>query len=295
MVIFNNLPGLLQVVVLAIMAGLLGTTLGGFITISLPKLNRSFIGILFSFSAAVLLALVFVDLIPHALGHGHYHYSIDAYGNHYRYWYQHAGAGLWLSILGIALGVGFIMLLDKFDNHGHEHVHGILPHNEHCSHQDTAILGMSEKDRKRMFRAAFSIAFAIILHDFPKGFAIGASGSVIVALAIGIAHIPEGMTIAIPLKATGAKWYKIIGICSLAGLATLLGAVSGYFLGGIGPYVSGIMFAVAAGCVIGVVFKEIIPLSTQYVSNTKWKMVAVVLGITLVVVLNHLLHGYTHV
>ncbi|MCL2354058.1 MAG: ZIP family metal transporter [Defluviitaleaceae bacterium] len=289
-----NWPTLLQVIAFAVMAGLLGTTLGGVITILLPKLNRSLIGVLFSFSAAVLIALVFVDLLPHAIGHGHYHFGIDDYGRPYQYWFQHSGAGLWLTVLGIAIGVGFILLLDKFDKHGHEHVHGILPHNEHCSHKDLEVLGMSERDRKRMFRAAFSIAFAIILHDFPKGFAIGASGSAIVALAIGVAHIPEGMTIAIPLKATGAKWHKIIGICSLAGLATLLGAVSGYFLGGLGPYVSGIMFAVAAGCVIGVVFKEIIPLSTQYVSNIKWKMAAIVLGIALVVILNYYFHGYTH-
>ncbi|MCL2674206.1 MAG: ZIP family metal transporter [Defluviitaleaceae bacterium] len=291
------MPDLVHIIVLAAVAGLFSSILGGVIAICISRPSKEFIGLSFAFVAAVLITLVFVDFIPHAIGHGHYHTTIDPVtGLMYQYWYQHSGAGIWLTILGITVGVGLIVVLSFFDKHGHEHIHGLLPHSEHCSHNDEADgqAALTNSEMRRVLAVSFPVILAIILHDFPKGLAIGSSGSLIAAIAIGLSCIPEGMSIAIPLKAGGIRTWKILGICGLAGFATVAGAIIGYLIGGINAYFSGVMFAIAAGCLLGVVFAEIMPLAAEYSGRTKWKLPIMAVGVLLVVALNYFFHDLMH-
>ena len=286
---FENAPEIVSILTLATVAGFLSSVLGGVIALSVKRPSKRFIGLSFMFASSVLLSLVFVDFLPHAIGHGHYHIGQDASGQFYQYWYQHSGAGIWLTVLGVVIGVGFVTLLSFFDKYGHEHVHGVLPHNDHCSHT-----GLSSSERKRMFAAALPIVMGIVLHDIPKGLAIGASGSILAAVAIGLSCIPEGMTIAIPLKASGTKAWKVLSVCGVAGAATVLGALIGYLVGGINVYVAGVMFAIAAGCVLAVVFTEILPMAIEYSGRSRWKLVITTAGVLLVVTLNYFFHGLMH-
>ena len=285
---------LINIIALATVAGLLSSVLGGVIAIVFGRPNKKFIGVSFTFAASVLITLVFVDFLEHAVGHGHYHTGIDPVtGGFYQYWYQHAGAGIWLTMLGIAIGVGLVAILSWFDRYGHEHIHGVLPHTEECSHEEEES-GFSQGEKRRMIVAAIPVAFAIILHDLPKGLAIGSAGSFGAAILIGISCIPEGMTIAIPLKAGGVKWWKILSICGVAGLATVLGAVIGHLVGGINVYLSGMMFAIAAGCILAVVFWEILPMATEYAGRTRWKLLAMLLGVLVVFAFYHFFHDLMH-
>ena len=278
-----------EVMLYAAIAGLLGSVAGCIIVLFIKKPSKNLIGISFAFASAVLLALAFIDFIPHAIGEGgHYHGHGDSYEH------GHEGAGIWLTLVGIGVGIGLIFILGLFDKHGHEHLHGVMPHNKNCSHPEEFAAMKERKQKKRLILMAVAISVAIILHDFPKGLAIGASGSIWVAIAIGLSCMPEGMAIAMPLKAGGVKWWKIIGICVIAGLSTVLGALVGYFLGGINATVSGILFAVAAGCIIGVVFKEMLPMSYQYAKSKKLHALAMVIGILLVIVLHYFLHDLMH-
>lgn len=314
--VVESTSGLWNIVALASVAGFASSVLGGLVVLVAPLVTRlknlwgnqklgaeasvakeqsfskKFIGLSFIFAASVLLTLVFVDFLPHAIGHGHYHTDIDLEtGAVYRYWYQHSGAGIWLTVLGLTVGVGLVVILSFFDGYGHEHVHGVLPHSEECSHEEQAL---TRREKKRMFAAAFSVALAIILHDLPKGLAIGSAGSTMAAVAIGLSCVPEGMSIAIPLKAGGAKWWKVLGICAFAGLATVIGAVIGYWLDGLNVYLSGFMFAVSAGCILGVVFSEILPFAMEYSGRSKWKFLIMLVGVLLVVVLNYFFHDLAH-
>jgi len=289
----ENVSGIGNVLLLATIAGFLSSLLGGIIAICMSRSSKKFIGLSFIFAASVLLTLVFIDFIPHAIGHGHYHIGIDSgTGDRYQYWYQHYGTGIWLATLGIALGVGLVVVLSFFDSYGHEHIHGVFPHTEDCSHEDQ--VGLTKSEKRRMLWAAVPVAFAIILHDLPKGLAIGSAGSITAALAIGLSCVPEGMSIAIPLKAGGTKWWKILGVCGFAGLATVLGAMIGYAVDGINVYLSGFMFAIAAGCILGVVFSEILPLAIEYAGRTKWKFMVMLIGVLLVVILNYFFHDLAH-
>ena len=286
----ENVPEIFRIILFAAVAGFASSIVGGMIVICAGRPGKKFIGLSFSFAAAVLVTLVFVDFIPHAIGHGHYHTAIDAStGMMYQYWHQHGGAGIWLTVIGVVIGAGLTFILSFFDTYEHEHIHGVLPHSEFCSHT-----GLFLSEKRRLVAVAFPVAFAIILHDLPKGLAIGSSGSIIAAVAIGLSCIPEGMSIAIPLKAGGTKLWKIIGVCGLAGFATILGAVIGYLVGGINVYLSGVMFAVAAGCILGVVFSEIMPLAAEYSGRTKWKLPVMVVGVLIVVMLNYFFHNLMH-
>ena len=287
----DNAPEIVNIILLATVAGFLSSILGGIIAILISRPSKKFIGLSFIFAASVLITLVFIDFLPHAIGHGHYHTNIDPVtGVMYQYWHQHSGAGIWLTVLGIAIGVGLVVVLSFFDGYGHEHIHGVLPHTEDCSHDEV----LTKSEKRRMLMAAIPVAAAIILHDLPKGLAIGSAGSVMVALMIGVSCIPEGMSIAIPLKAGGTKSWKILGICGVAGLATVLGAVIGYLVGGINVYFAGFMFAIAAGCILGVVFSEILPFAINYAGRTKWKFLVMLIGVLLVVLLNYFFHDFMH-
>lgn len=289
---FENMPEIVNIILLATVAGFISSILGGVIAIFISRPNKTFIGLSFIFAAAVLLTLVFIDFLPHAIGHGHYHTGIDPVtGALYQYWHQHNGGGIWVTVAGIAIGVGLVFLLSFFDQFGHEHIHGVLPHTEDCSHEGQ---GLSKAEKRRMIAAAIPVALAIVLHDLPKGLAIGSAGSIMAAIVIGLSCIPEGMSIALPLKAGGTKAWKILAVCGLAGIATILGAVIGYLVGGLNVYLSGMMFAIAAGCILGVVFTEIMPLALEYTGESKWKLPIMLFGVLLVVTLNYFFHDLMH-
>ena len=278
-----------QVVLNATIAGLASSLLGGMIILCIRKPSRKFIGLTFMFAAAVLLALVFIDLLPHAQGYGHMHDGDDG-----PYWAVHEAAGFWWTLCGVAIGIGLVALLSIFDKHGHEHIHGLTDHSEGCSHDNDAHSHFSKRERRKLIITGMIIAAAIIMHDFPKGLAIGASGSVVIALIIGLSCIPEGMTIAVPLKSAGMKWWKILAVCALAGLATLFGAVVGWAIGGLDPWLSGMAFAVAAGSILGVVFFEMLPIGYEYAGKSRWTFVAMALGFAVVMILHHQFHHLAH-
>lgn len=287
----ENMPELINIILLATVAGFISSVLGGIIVICINMPSKKFIGLSLVFTSSVLLALAFIDFLPHAIGHGHYHTAIDPVtGTMYQYWHQHNGAGIWLTVLGISIGVGLVFILGLFDKFGHEHVHGVLPHTENCSHNPN----LTKSDRKRIISTAFPVTLAIILHDLPKGLAIGSSGSVLASILIGLSCIPEGMSIAIPLKAGGEKWWKILGVCGLAGLATIIGAVIGYLIGGINVYLSGLMFAIATGCILAVVFSEIMPIAMKYSESTKLRLPVMLISTLLVLILSYFFHDLMH-
>jgi len=261
-----------QIILFASISGLLGSVLGGLIVVVFKKPSKGLIGVAFAFASAVLLSLVFLDFIPHAIG------DCD----------EHGGAGIWLALVGIIVGFGAVFLLKLFDKHGHEHVHGVFPHSEDCSH------GSVSSEKRRFITVALIVSVAIVLHDFPKGMAIGASGSLWVAVAIGLGCFPEGMAMAMPLKAGGVKNWKTLGICTLAGLSTVVGAIIGYYTGGLGEVASGMILAFAAGCIIGVVFMEMLPLSFEWTKNRQLLVLAIAMGVIIVVLMNYFLHDIAY-
>jgi ZIP family zinc transporter len=148
---------------------------------------------------------------------------------------------------GLVLGALFLLLADK-----------AVPH-EHAS------LGRHGPDWVKL-RRVWLMVFAIALHNFPEGMAIGVgfaggdpSVGIPLAAAISIQDVPEGLVVAVALRTVAYVPWQAAGAAALTGLAEPLGAIVGVALtSGLAPlYPAGLGFA--AGAMLWVVSHEIIP------------------------------------
>ena len=138
--------------------------------------------------------------------------------------------------------------------------------------------------------AGIIMASAIALHNLPEGMTIGASfantkglmegSALILSILIGLHNIPEGMAIAVPLINGGIKRRMAIFITALSGTPTIIGALIGYWIGDIGSLGLAVSLSFASGAMLYVVFGEILP---QSILMYKSKLPAffVILGILL--------------
>jgi ZIP family zinc transporter len=156
-------------------------------------------------------------------------------------------AGAVLVATGLVLGALFLLLADR-----------AVPH-EHSS------AGRHGPDWIQV-RRVWLMVFAIALHNFPEGMAIGVGFSggdtsvgVPLAAAIAIQDVPEGLVVAVALRTVAyAPWQAALA-GALTGLAEPIGAIVGIALtSGFAPlYPAGLGFA--AGAMLWVVSHEIIP------------------------------------
>jgi len=156
-------------------------------------------------------------------------------------------AGAAIVAAGLVLGALFLLLADK-----------AVPH----EHPGAGRHGPGWMQLRRVWLMVFAIA----LHNFPEGMAIGvgfaggdASVGVPLTAAIAIQDIPEGLVVAVALRTVAYTPLKAAGAAALTGLAEPLGAIVGVALtSGFAPlYPAGLGFA--AGAMIWVVSHEIIP------------------------------------
>jgi len=121
----------------------------------------------------------------------------------------------------------------------------------------------------RLIKAAYLIAFGLVLHDFPEGFAMANSYiyspalGLLVALAIAIHNIPEEFAMAIPLVAIKKK-SSLFKIALLSGLAEPAGAIIGLFAVSFMPALNPLFMAFAAGAMIFVSIHELLPMAQMY-------------------------------
>ncbi len=118
-------------------------------------------------------------------------------------------------------------------------------------------------------RKAILIGTAIVLHNAPEGLAIGvafASGledvALLLAVVIGLQNVPDGFALAVPLGETGISNARLLTYTTLSGLLPqVAAAVFGFFLVAIASGVFAVAAGFAAGAMIAVVFREMIPSS----------------------------------
>lgn len=120
---------------------------------------------------------------------------------------------------------------------------------------------------REMLKAGTVMLIAIALHNFPEGMAIGAGGAIgtemgaLIAIIIALHNIPEGMAISAPLVSGGVGGIKAVLLTALAGGATVVGAALGLAVGGLGALATGICLSLASGAMMYVTFCEIFPQS----------------------------------
>jgi ZIP family zinc transporter len=148
---------------------------------------------------------------------------------------------------GIVLGALAILLLDR-----------AIPHEHFVKGSE----GPASKTLKRIWL----FVFAIILHNFPEGMAIGVAfagpdtvGAGALTTGISIQDAPEGLVVALALRSVGYGRWQAAGIGVLSGLVEPVAAMLGAALTGITPDMLPWGLAIAAGAMLFVISHEIIP------------------------------------
>ncbi|MGG1686049.1 ZIP family metal transporter [Pseudalkalibacillus sp. NRS-1564] len=185
------------------------------------------------------------------------------------------------AVVGFLLGGFFLLLVDR-----------ILPHiNEDLYFKEI-------KDKKAKHRTAM-LVFSITMHNIPEGLAIGVAfgavaaefststlaGAIALAIGIGIQNIPEGTAVAVPLRGDGMSRAKSFFYGQLSGIvepiSAVVGALAVIYIQPLLPYA----LSFAAGAMIFVVAKEIIP-GSQEKGNVQIASISLMIGFSVMMVLD---------
>ena len=126
-----------------------------------------------------------------------------------------------------------------------------------------------EKNENTLLTTGIIVSIGLAIHTFPDGLAIGSGVEasmklgLSLALAICLHDIPEGISMAVPMKNGGMKISKVIFYVVLSGITTGIGAFFGAIVGSISQEVISICLSFAAGAMLYIVSGELIPESNQ--------------------------------
>ncbi len=141
-------------------------------------------------------------------------------------------------------------------------------------------------------RLGLLLAAALTIHHIPEGLAIGVafagggtSIGMLVAASIAIQNIPEGLAVAMPLRSAGLpRWKAFLG-ATASGLGEPVAALFGaWFVSLVGPIVP-FALAMAAGAMIFVASDQLIPESRQQ-PEAKSPSLGLMLGFLCVTILS---------
>ncbi|GAA0509450.1 zinc transporter, ZIP family [Halorubrum aquaticum] len=118
-------------------------------------------------------------------------------------------------------------------------------------------------------RRALLVGGAITLHNAPEGLAIGvafASGleevALVLAVVIGLQNVPDGFAFAIPMAETGMGNLRVLAYTALSGtVPQVIAATVGFSLVSLSTGLFPVAAGFAAGAMLAVVFRELIPSS----------------------------------
>ncbi len=208
---------------IGVFAGIVGTGLGGLLTVILGRPGNKLLSFVLGFSGGIMLAIIFADLLPEAL---------------------HIGGEL-VTFAGLLLGVLLIALLDV-----------LLPHTHFFSED-------SEKSRFLKTGAILGLGITMHnLPEglaIGTGFIVSDVTGLSLVLAMVIQNIPEGMAMAAPMVIAGVGYVKCTLLAALAGLPMGIGAYLGARFGTVSPVALSLSLGFAAGAMLYIVFDELIP------------------------------------
>ena len=251
------------VISITAISGVIGTGLGGVVGSIFRRDSSKIVSLLLSFAGGVMLAVVCFDLIPEAI------FVKNGEKN----------VSFWIVLIGIILGYAIINLLNHvIDRHTNKEVEHVNKDNhpktadalDELIHADHLAEHKKTGDQYQLFIAGVVMALAIALHNMPEGMVIGASyaedssslvagSGFILALVIGLHNIPEGMAVAVPLISGGMKKWVAILVTAATGIPTIIGAIIGYYVGTFSPIGLAVSLAFASGAMLYVVLGELLP------------------------------------
>lgn len=183
------------------------------------------------------------------------------------------------ALIGFALGIAFLLALDK-----------LVPH-LHAG-------GQLEGPNKNLKKSTL-LVFAVALHNLPEGMAVGAvyaglltgdaaislTGALALSVGIAIQNLPEGAIISMPLKAEGCGKGKAFLYGFSSGVIEPIGALLTILLAQIVTPALPYVLSFAAGAMIYVVVEELIPEASAG-EHSNVGTIAFALGFALMMVLD---------
>lgn len=201
-----------------------------------------------------MLSVTVVNLIPEALGSNH--------------------ENLPQVIVGIAFGSAVLFAADTYL----PHIHGFL---------------IPDRPLTKGMRTTLMLVTAVIIHNFPEGFATGTaySGGITlfgntVALGIALQNIPEGFLVGVPLRTQGYSARASFVVGTLSGLVEPICAVIALVLVSSFDALLPYAFAFAGGAMLYVIFDEMVPESHSH-GFERAATASFMLGFLLMTVLNY--------
>lgn len=234
----------------------LATAVGALPVFLVQRVSKRQESALMAFSAGVMLAAALFALLLPSLAAGRALLAPSG---------QASSGAAGLTAIGLVLGMGLMMAIDRFMPHEHPVLPPAAP--GHAG-MWVAADGLANPAHQR----AWLMVLAILIHNVPEGLAVGAAyagldpsateggqGGASVALAIGLQNMPEGLIVAMALRTLGQSVAKSWAVAALSGLAEPFGALLGLVALGSLPAFYPVGLAVAAGAMLFVVSHEMIP------------------------------------
>jgi len=239
---------LLTVILIAFVAGAIGSGIGGALGVIIKKPKRFYIACMMALAAGIMIAISLFELLPESYEDG----------------------GIWAALIGLAAGAGLVFSFDIVV-HTIKRKKGGDSNPVHASVLDGGLLedGNESTEKRKLFKIGMAIFVAMMLHSIPEGIAIGAvyhlemELSILLGIILLLHYVPEGLAIAVPLKASGMKNYKIILLTIASGLPALAGAILGYYIG-MNETLIAYALSFAAGVMLFVSFEQMLPLAFEY-------------------------------
>lgn len=224
-----------QLVFLGSAVAAFATSLGALPALGLRHLSSHTNNILMGFSAGIMLsASSFSLIIP----------SLELAGAQTK---SQAAGAIFVAFM-ILLGGLFLFLCDRW-----------IPH-EHF------ISGREGGPSTVQLRRIWLFVFAIALHNFPEGLAIGSGvGSqdfklaLPIVIGIGLQDLPEGFVVAAALGSVGYGKWESLFVAIITGIVEAIAALAGFIATAIVQPVLPWMLAFAGGAMLYVVIEEMIP------------------------------------
>jgi len=183
-------------------------------------------------------------------------------------------AGIFKTLIALFLGVLLIYILNL-----------IIPH--------THLFREKAQTNSHLLKTAYLVAFGLILHDFPEGFAMASSYihspslGLLIALAIAIHNIPEEFAMAVPILLTKKK-KLLFKAAFLSAIAEPAGAIIGLIAVGFLPGLNPLFMAFAAGAMIFISIHELLPMAHKY-KRTSLFILGIVLSMIVYLLLGMLI------
>ncbi len=217
---------MLQISLLGLFFGTIGTTIGGIIGILTKRNSNKFLSFVLAFASGLMLAVVCFDLVPEAL----------------------EMTSIFTVLLGIMLGIITMIGCDILVNKKFS-----ISNSNNISLVKTGII------------VSIGLALHNIPEGLAIGSGFEASNALGFSLAIAIAlhDVPEGLSMAIPMKSGGMNPFKIMFYVILSGIATGVGALIGAIVGNISINVIALCLSFAAGAMLYIVSGELVPESNK--------------------------------